>query len=368
MELERLIANTLHLQSIPAPTFHEGPRADALQTIMETIPQLQIERDACGNLLARLPGETGPPVIISAHLDSVFGQSTPLATRHEPGRIFGPGIGDNALGVACLFELAHDFERRSLPGDIWLVANVAEEGLGNLAGMQEIVTRFADLPSAYIVIEGMAFGFVYHRGLPVRRYRLVIEGRGGHAWVHAGRPSAIHRLIHLGSRIERIRLPKKPKTSLNIGTIEGGSSINTIASQARLELEIRSESPAILERIDRSLRRICTADEPGEAFSVKFDLVGTRPAGEIPADHPLVQLACEAAWAHTGSKPRLEIASTDASLPLSKGYPAICLGITHGGNAHSLEEFIETGMIEQGYTAVKETILAWMEHTPGRTR
>ncbi|MEJ2010813.1 MAG: M20/M25/M40 family metallo-hydrolase [Anaerolineales bacterium] len=367
MDIERLVSNTIHLQGIPAPTFDEGPRADALQTFLEVIPRIGIERDACGNLLARLEGNPGAPVIISAHLDSVFDQSTPLASRREPGRIFGPGIGDNALGVACLVELAHDFGRQSLPGDIWLVANVAEEGLGNLAGMREIVSRFGDLPSAYFVIEGMAFGHIYHRGLPIRRYRVVIEGQGGHAWVHAGRPAAIHALLRLGSRIERMRLPKKPKTTINIGSIQGGSSINTISARAQLELEVRSESPLVLERIDRTLHKICTTQEPHEPLTVKIELIGVRPAGELPADHPLVQLAWETTRAHTDIEPRLEMASTDASLPLSKGYPAICLGITYGGNAHSQEEFIETGMIEQGYTVLKEIVRTWMDQTANKT-
>jgi len=360
MEIERLLKNTLFLQGIPAPTFQEHERAAAVRARMEGIPGTAVELDRTGNLLVRLTGGPGRPVVISAHLDSVFDQATPLDARQESGRIYGPGIGDNSLGLACLIELAHDLKDASLPGDVWLVANVAEEGLGNLTGIRAVVDRFASQPSAYIVIEGMALGYVYHRGLPIRRYRITIQGPGGHAWVHAGRPSAVDALLQIGVRITRIHLPKKPRTTLNIGSLQGGTSINTIAPNAGLELELRSEAESALHKLDRELHRICSGKNLPDRLSVQLELIGERPAGEIPADHPLVQLAYEVSSTYAGIVPELGIASTDASLPLSRGLPAVCIGITHGGNAHTRAEFIETGMISAGYSALLELVKSWM--------
>jgi tripeptide aminopeptidase len=361
MRIERFLENAILFQGIPAPTFMEQARAAAIRSMFESIEVLEVEQDPDGNVLARLAGGQVPPVIISAHLDSVFPLSTPLEIKRESNRIIGPGIGDNALGLACLVELAHDLKSTPLPGDLWLIANVGEEGLGNLAGMQAIVDRFGGKPSAYLAIEGMALGYVYHRALPVRRYRITIQGESGHAWVHAGRPSALHALIQLASQISQLRLPRKPRTTLNIGMIQGGSSINTIAADASLEFEVRTEDEWMLNKLDHTVQRICSQKNLHEPLKIQLSVIGERPGGAISADHALVRLAQELAERHTGFAPELGIASTDASMPLSRGYPAICIGITHGGNAHSKEEFIETEMIPRGYMALLELITTWAE-------
>jgi len=349
------------LAAIPAPTFEEAGRAREMEVLLGAIPGWRIERDPAGNVLARLPGGSGPPLIVSAHLDSVFPAAFPLEIRQEQDRIHGPGIGDNALGLGCLVELAHDLRPGELPGDLWLAANVAEEGLGNLAGMKALVERFKDSPSAYLVIESTALGHIYHRALPVHRYRITLRGPGGHAWVHSGRPSAVHALLQLGTLLTRIRLPGKPPTTMNIGTVQGGSSINTLAAEAQLELEIRSESAEVLARVDRAVQRICAPDNLIPPLEIELELIGERPSGAIPADHPLVALAARVSAARSGTKPKLGIASTDASQPLSQGYPAICTGITRGGGAHSASEYIETTPIAAGYEALCEIIRSWME-------
>jgi tripeptide aminopeptidase len=359
MNLKRLLANTRLLQGIPAPTFHEQERAAALRSRLEELPNVTLDSDPIGNLYTRLPGGGKPPLVISAHLDSVFPRSTCLDVREEHDRLIGPGIGDNALGLACLIELATDLGVQDLPCDVWLVANTAEEGLGNLAGMRAVVDRFDSRPSAYLVIEGMALGYIYHRGLPIRRYRISIRGSGGHAWVHAGRASALHALLHLGDRIGRIRLPRRPVTTLNIGTIQGGSSINTIAAEAHLDLEIRSETGWMLDRLDRTILRICESRNLPKPLRVECELIGERPEGEIPAEHPLVQLACQVTRDQAGITPELGVASTDASQPLSRGLPAICIGLTRGGNAHSMQEYIDILPITSGYSALMKLIQVW---------
>ncbi len=215
-----------------------------------------------------------------------------MSVRREPERILAPGIGDNSLGVAGLFGLVWALRERglSLPGDLWLVANVCEEGLGNLRGMQAVVDRFGSRPLAYIVLEGMALGQVYQRGLGVRRYRLSVRTAGGHSWIDYGQPSAVHELTALSTRITALELPRQPRTTLNVGIISGGSSVNTIAAEAMLELDLRSENAATLEDLARQVEQIVhSVQKPGVA--IELETIGQRPSGELPAEHRLVKLA-----------------------------------------------------------------------------
>jgi tripeptide aminopeptidase len=238
-------------------------------------------------------------------------------------------------------------ERRlSLPGDLWLVANVCEEGLGDLRGIRAVVDRFGALPLAYIVLEGMALGQVYHRGLGVRRYRLTVRTSGGHSWIDYGQPSAVHELTALSTRITALELPRTPRSTLNIGVISGGSSVNTIAAEAMLELDLRSEGAETLEALAAQVDQIArAAEKPG--VSVELEIIGQRPSGEIPPDHPLVKLAQDCLRT-VGIEPRLNIGSTDANLPLSRGIPAVTIGLTTGSRAHSVQEFINIEPLEKG--------------------
>ena len=253
-----------------------------------------MEIDSAGNVYARFGGTRQPhastrnkPLIVSAHLDTVFPASVDLSIRREPERILAPGIGDNSLGVAGLFGLVWALRERglSLPGDLWLVANVCEEGLGNLRGMQAVVDRFGPAPLAYIVVEGMALGQVYQRGLGVRRYRLSVQTAGGHSWIDYGQPSAIHELAALSTRITALELPRQPRTTLNVGVISGGSSVNTIAAEAMLELDLRSENAGTLEELVGQVEQIVrSVQKPGVA--VQLEIIGQRPIGRTPGRAP----------------------------------------------------------------------------------
>ena len=355
MDLERLITRAIEIQSIPAPTFHESKRAHFLKNAFENANLKDIELDTVGNLYGLISGSSNHPIIISAHLDTVFPEDTPLDSRRDGNRIFGPGIGDNSIALAALVELALDLSSEKLEHDIWLVANVCEEGLGNIRGMREVVNRFQDQPRAYIVLEGMALGNIYHKGLRVKRYRITVETAGGHSWAHAGRPSAIHTLFKLGSEIIDIDLPLDPRTTLNVGVIAGGTSINTIANQASLELDLRSEGDIQLDTLDLAIKDLCH-DFHRDEIKVKISMIGERPGGSIPDDHPLIKAACSALKSAGVRECRLEVGSTDANAPLSKGYPAICIGLTRGDGAHTPHEFIEVSPLEKGYTALTNLI------------
>jgi tripeptide aminopeptidase len=350
--IERLIDLAIAIQQIPAPTFHEAERAAFIRARFsaEGLPH---EVDAAGNVLARLAGPgNGRPVVVSAHLDTVFPFSVDLRLEREPERILAPGIGDNALGLAGLFGLLWAIRERhlSLPGDLWLVANVCEEGLGNLDGIQAVVDRFGSDPLAYIVLEGLALGQVYHRGLGVRRYRVTIRTEGGHSWIDYGQPSAIHELTTLSTHITALKPPRSPRTTLNVGIIAGGLSINTIAAEAMLELDLRSESNEALDTLAQKVEGISrSAGRSGVA--VHLDVIGQRPSGEIPAEHPLVKLAQECLKA-VNIKPRLNIGSTDANQPLSRGFPAVTVGLTNGGRAHTIHEYLNLAPLERGMEQV----------------
>ncbi|MDH5507954.1 MAG: M20/M25/M40 family metallo-hydrolase, partial [Anaerolineae bacterium] len=271
-----------------------------------------------------------------------------LKISRSPGRISGPGIGDNSLAAAGLCGLvwALQEQRRSLPGDLWLVANVAEEGLGDLAGMRAVVDRFGQQPLAYLALEGMGYGRVYHRGLGVRRYRVTVNTQGGHSWVDFGKPSAIHELAAFITQLNTIILPVFPRTTLNAGVISGGTSVNTIASQAEIQLDLRSEDHAQLERLSTIVKdMVKSANREGVLVSAK--VIGDRQAAEIGVNHVLVKLA-QRVLENQGVKADLNIGSTDANVPLSRGLPAICIGLTRGGKAHTTREYIHTRPVKSG--------------------
>jgi acetylornithine deacetylase/succinyl-diaminopimelate desuccinylase-like protein len=289
--------------------------------------------------------------VVSAHLDTVFPEGTPLDYRRQAEKIYGPGIGDNATGIAGLFGLLwglRDNNLPGLPGDVWLVANVGEEGLGNLFGMSAVVDRFGSDVRAYLVVEGMALGQIYHRGLSVLRYEISACTPGGHAWVDFGKPSAIHELAGLITRLCALPVPVHPRSSMNVGMVSGGTTVNTIAAQATCLLDLRSEGKDVLARLARQVdAQIETGNRAGVQFSRR--IVGERPAGQIPSHHPLVRRAVRCLEA-LGIQPLLNIGSTDANIPLSRGLPAICIGLTTGGGAHTPEEYINIHPLGLGLT------------------
>jgi acetylornithine deacetylase/succinyl-diaminopimelate desuccinylase-like protein len=237
-------------------------------------------------------------------------------------------------------------QKLQLPGDIWLVANVGEEGLGNLNGMKAVVDRFADDIHAYLVIEGLALGHVYHRAVGVKRYRVIARTSGGHSWSDYGQPSAVHELAKLVVALTALELPNHPRTTMNVGRISGGTSVNVIASEASFELDLRSEGPESLATlISAADKLIHKANRNG--VTVEAQVIGQRPVGEISVSHPLIALAKDCLRAQ-GLEPGLISGSTDANIPLSKGYPAIVLGVTTGGSAHTVQEYINTSPITQG--------------------
>jgi tripeptide aminopeptidase len=351
--LNRLLVLAIQIQQIPAPTTDEKERAEFVHGLFIKEGLVDVSSDRVGNVFGRLAGNgEEQPLIISAHLDTVFARNTSLHATREEGRVYGPGIGDNSLGVAALFGLLWILRERdlNLPGDIWFVANVGEEGLGDLRGMKSVVDRFGPKVRAYLVLEGTALGHVYHRAIGVRRYRVTVQTAGGHSWSDYGQPSAIHELAHLVTQITALHVPSNPRTTLNVGLITGGTGINVLASEAKLELDLRSERMDTLDNlVQRVEEKIRSANQDG--VTVEMEVIGERPAGEIAVDHALIRLADEC-LTEQGLKATFTSGSTDANVPLSLGYPALVLGITTGGGAHSVHEYIDTQLVDKGIEQV----------------
>jgi tripeptide aminopeptidase len=356
MDIQRLIRHTMAIQGIPSPTFSESRRVAYMQAALEETGVERATVDPAGNLIARIPGGDSPPIVLCAHLDHVFDETSLSPAFRTGHKLIGPGVGDNAVALAALIEIGHEFSGTSLPGDLWLAATVAEEGLGNLQGMQEIVARFGSATSGYVVLEGIGLGQIYHQGLPSRRYRVRIRTRGGHSWIHAGRVSAVHALIFIGSHLLELPLSADPRTTLNIGIVRGGQSVNSIAGEAHMDVDIRSER---IERLDATCQQVLRVAQEHQQSDCEItsELIGSRPGGSLDPDHPLVTAAKEALLDAGERKIIFAAGSTDANLPLSKELPAICIGLTYGGEVHSAHEYIEIRPLQRGFAALKNLIL-----------
>jgi len=350
---QRTIDLAVQIQQIPAPTFNETKRAQFVRDLFASEGLSEVSMDEVGNVYGLLSSgkplnAKSQPLIISAHTDTVFPLEMDLGIKREDGKVYGIGIGDNSLGVAGLVGLIWLIREQNikLNGDIWFVANVCEEGLGDLRGMKAVVDRFGGAVLGYLVLEGMSLGHVYHRAVGVKRYRVKATTRGGHSWSDYGQFSAIHELSKLIVQLTSLELPKEPRTTMNVGKISGGTSINVIAPEAWLELDLRSEGQESLAQLVADAEKLIReASKPG--LNIEAEVIGQRPAGEISANHPLIKLAEECAR-EQGLDAALTTGSTDANIPLSKNFPALVLGVSTGSGAHTKDEYINTVPVAQG--------------------
>lgn len=349
---EPLVDLTIQIQQIASPTFAEGERAEFVCAYFQQIGLRDVRKDPLHNVFGRLAGRnaTLPPLIVSAHSDTVFPADTDLTVKREGHLIFGPGIADNSAGVAGLLVMAKLLVQHGLQPDrdIWFVVNSAEEGLGDLRGMREVIKRFPEA-AGFVVVEGGMYGYVLHEGIGVRRYEIRVETEGGHSWSDFGRKNAIHILSQIVSRIDTIRVPKSPKTSFNVGVFEGGTSVNTIAADALLQLDLRSEDSAALEQLFGQVQLIVhQAQRRHERARIRMIKIGDRPAGACPRNSQIVQLASAALRASGSDTVHFLRGSTDANMPLSHNKPAVCIGLAQSANAHRLDEYLDSDLFTNG--------------------
>lgn len=359
-DVDQIAGLCLAIQRVPAPTQAEQRRAEFVAGHLRRLGLSEVELDDTPNVYARVAGRgNGPGLLVSAHLDTAFPQGTDLTSRRAGVRLYGPGVGDNSMGLAGLLTLAGALASGTEPPacDVWFLANAGEEGLGDLKGMRRALERLGGGLKGCIVLEGVTSEpwTITHRGLGVRRYRIDVRARGGHSWSSFGEPSAIHLLVRVASLITRWQVPRLPRTTFNIGVIEGGTSVNTIAEHASMLLDLRSEDAGELAKlIARTEELVAAANAIGDA-QVTATVVGDRPSGEIPTDHPLV-VAASRMLGDLGvpaQEIHYRVGSTDANVPLSRGLPAVTIYLTQGHDVHRLSEWLTLDPLPTGMT------LAW---------
>lgn len=351
---EKMLDLAVEIQQVAAPTFAEAARSEFVRGLFVREGLKDVSADSIGNVFARLPGchKKSRALVVSAHLDTVFSHSINLQAKRDAARITAPGIGDNSLAVAALFGILWSLRERKveLAHDVWFAANVGEEGLGDLCGMRAVVDRFGEDVIGYLVLEGLALGHVYHRAIGVRRYRVTARTAGGHSWSDYGQPSAVHELAELVTQLNAIRLPREPRTTLNVGRFDGGTGINVLASEAKLELDLRSEDSAALSKLIHQVEDLFRrADRDG--VRMLAEVIGQRPAGVIDPSHPFVSLGLNC-LSEQGINGVLTSGSTDANIPLSRGIPSVVLGVTTGGGAHTTQEYINLEPVQRGMDSI----------------
>lgn len=341
---------TSRLTEVPAPTGDEGDRAAVLAGVLRDAGFDDVRVDELHDVTGRIRGRRSDrSVLLAAHIDTVFPRDIDISVRREGDRLHAPGVGDNTLSVAAVVLLKDVFERLGVvpDTDILITGNVGEEGLGDLRGMRAVMDANADIGAA-IAVEGHALGRITHKGVGSRRLEVRVTGPGGHSWGDFGRPSAIHAASKLVAALDGIDLPTEPKTSLNVGTFAGGISVNTIAPEATLVIDMRSLDQGALqklvEEVEATIRAIATNE-----ISVNIAVVGDRPAGSLPEGQGIVPIARKA-LALLNIDPVLDASSTDANIPISRGIPAICIGVASGGNAHRENEYIDLDLVPPGVT------------------
>ncbi|MFO7172308.1 MAG: M20/M25/M40 family metallo-hydrolase [Bacillota bacterium] len=372
--LDELVDEVARIAEIPAPTGAEARRAAYVAERMRQCGLTGVETDPVGNVLGRVlpPAGTGQPrILLAAHLDTVFPEETPLEIRRDGDLLRGPGVGDNAAGLAGLLgagRLLVELADR-LRGEVILAATVGEEGLGNLRGMRALMERYGDTVDYVLALDGTLGGMV-RQAVGSRRLRLRVLAEGGHSWGAFGAPSAIHSLCRMVAAIADLSVPENPKTTYNVGLIRGGTSVNTIAPEAEAVLDLRSVDPGELDRLERRVRRSVAAVAARDGVRVEVELLGERPAGEVPESHPLCQVV-RAVHRRLGIQTRVYPSSTDGNIPLSMGIPAVTIGVTVGANGHRVDEYIETRPLARGVAQVVLAVLALQEvplPPPGRRR
>ena len=370
----------LRLTEIPAPAFQEGQRAAAVKALLSAAG-LNVQVDAAGNVIGELRGANEKEIVVlSAHLDTVFPAGTDVKVRHEGARLLAPGISDNGTGLAALAAIARSIHDAQIKPQrtILFVADVGEEGEGNLRGMRALVDAYRGRLKAVVVLDGAGTDHVTTIALASRRLEVVITGPGGHSWSDFGLPNPINALVRGSVRFINTRVPASPRTTFNLGQIDGGTSINSIPYEARLKVDVRSENESELARLESALRDCMAAGVRDEMESSrdrsrgklewKVELLGSRPGGELAAESPLLA-SLRAADAMLENESRIERSSTDANIPLSLGIDAISIGAGgNGGGAHSLQEWYDPTGREMGLKRALLTLLGVADVAPEKPR
>jgi acetylornithine deacetylase/succinyl-diaminopimelate desuccinylase-like protein len=348
---ERTLAEQKRITEIPAPPFKERIRAEYYQKRMQELGLNDAAIDAEGNVIALRKGSGGgrPKLVVSAHLDTVFPEGTDVTVKEKDGAINAPGIGDDSRGLAALLSLIKAMNENQIAtvGDVMFVGTVGEEELGNLRGVKALFRDHADI-DGFISIDGLGITRVVNQATGSHRYEFIFKGPGGHSFQEFGLPSATHAMGRAIAKIAELQPPAAPKTTFTVGTMTGGTSVNAIAAEARMAVDMRSNSEQELLKLEARLLELvkeAVADEnarwKSDKMSVEARLIGDRPAGIVPMDSPIVQATQRTVAAVTkGPRPTFAGSSTDSNIAMSLGIPAVTIGGGGaGGNWHSRNEW-----------------------------
>jgi acetylornithine deacetylase/succinyl-diaminopimelate desuccinylase-like protein len=371
------VAQQIKIAEIPAPTFHEGERARYLDAAFRRLGLTNVQIDKQGNVLGWRKGASDDTFVIAAHLDISFAVGVDTKVKNDGDRLLGPGIGDDSRGLAAMLNIIEAMNDATFATrhTLLFVANVGEEGLGDLNGVRYLFkeSSFRTRLKAFISIDGSDPSRIVTGGTGVKRYRVTLKGPGGHSYGNFGRPSPIHAASRAIDRIADMEVPLQPKTTFNVGRIEGGTAVNAIAEECSFEVDLRSVDPGNLDRIEAKLfeavRLGVEAENraraaSGAVLTFEMKLVSNRPAGEVEKTNPIVQAALWASGA-TGHKPVTDFSSTDANIPISMGVPAVTMGGGGtGGNAHSLAEWYSPVQAWKGPQTVLLTFLDFDSRHP----
>jgi tripeptide aminopeptidase len=360
---QRFTAELIRICEIPAPPFKEHERARYFAARFLELGLSDVHTDSEGNVIGFYRGETEQPLLVlSAHLDTVFPEGTDCRVRRVGSRLCAPGIADDCAGLTAIIALIQTLNAANLKlrGTIAFVGTVGEEGEGDLRGVRRLFTegRVANRVSAFVSFDGPGVDFITHQALGSRRYRIRLEGPGGHSWGDFGVVNPVHGLGRVTAKLADYRAPVEPRTTYNIGRIEGGESVNVIPQWAQMDVDLRSSSEEELSRVEEfllaavnhaAIEENAFRAASGKKLKVEVQLIGNRPSGETPRHSELVRVAIETSRA-LGLQPILNRASTDSNIPISMGIPAITIGVGGVSNdSHRLTEWFDPAGRELGY-------------------
>lgn len=348
---QRTIDDQIRVCEVEAPPFEETKRGELVAALFREVGLENVRVDGVGNVIAERPGASERPnLVMSAHLDTVFPRGTDVRVRRQGYVMRGPGIGDDCRGLADLVAVARALQRASVstPGTITFVATVGEEGLGDLRGVKHLFNEsLKGKIDRFVSIDGEGLG-ITHIAIGSARFRVTFKGPGGHSFGSFGIVNPVHALGRAIARISDIQVPSSPRTTFNVGRIGGGTSINAIAPDAWMEVDLRSGDAAALRALEKQFRQAVqdavtqeNARWGSDALTVNIETVGMRPAGRVPASSPIVQAAISVSKALNLPISFAE-GSTDSNLPLSLGIPAITIDTGgRGSGAHTSNEMFD---------------------------
>lgn len=372
---DRLIAEIITLTEIPAPPFKEAARGKAYLDMLRASGLTDVEQDEEGNVMGLRRGTGGGPLIaVAAHLDTVFPEGTDVKVTRDDTRLSAPGIGDDTRSLAVVLAMIRAMNEANIrtASDILFIGNVGEEGQGDLRGVKYLFTKgkYKDRIKMFISVDGAGGGAnITHGGVGSRRYRVTFKGPGGHSYGAFGLVSPAFAMSGAMQKFGKLTVPDKPKTTYSVGVVGGGTSVNSIPFETWMEIDMRSESRAELQKLDESFVSLISEAVQDEnkarstaqgPVTADLKLIGDRPSGETPIESPIVQTAAASIRA-AGGRPTFGWSSTDSNIPISMGIPAITVDSGgRGGRAHALDEWISVDKVPslRGIEIALVTLLA----------